>query len=133
MTANVSCFCQRCPKVSILQVWTAVENPLRHIGLFRRQPKVQTCSSPAVRPTCLRWLERKDRGQSDESRANSSQQKRGTPSSPRCMRPCSSTALPSISSLSASSSPSSSSPHWKTRSQSCCRSAAEAQSTAARH
>lgn len=91
-----------------------------------------TCSSPALRPTWLRWLERKERGQSDESRANSSQQKSGT-SPPDCMQPCSSTALPSISSFSASSSPSSSSPLWNTRSHSCCRSAADEQSIAACH
>lgn len=102
------------------------------IKLSRTTEMLPTCSRPAVRPTWLRWLERKERGQSEESRANSSQQKRGT-SSPPCMQLCSSAALLSISSLRASSRPSSSSPPWNTRSQSCWRSASVAQSTAACH
>lgn len=102
------------------------------IKLSKTTETLPTCSRPAVRPTWLRWLERKERGQSEESRANSSQQKRGT-SSPPCMQLCSSAALLSISSLRASSRPSSSSPPWNTRSQSCWRSASVAQSTAACH
>lgn len=113
-----------------VNLWSAGRN--KNIFYIKKDLVFCTCSRPALRPTWLRWLERKERGQSDESRAKSSQQKSGT-SPPACMLVCSSTARLSISSFSASISPNSSSPPWNTCSHSCCRSVAEEQSTAACH
>ncbi|KAG7267051.1 LOW QUALITY PROTEIN: hypothetical protein CRUP_026294 [Coryphaenoides rupestris] len=87
---------------------------------------------PPLKPTCLRWLVRRVRGQGEVSRANSSQQKTGT-SRPCSMRRCSSAARPSISSLRASRSPSSSAPPWNTPSHSRTRSSALPQTTADSH